>query len=400
MWLRVLARCHGRTFPIGCLGSASPSFCEPMDSRVSLSLTTDGDGPTDGDVICRVEVDDPALAGLDAIFSLRAAVDVHDSRAVNASTELFERHLRLSSIAEEIRVPRSTIRAYSYSGSMIDSKLVMKLVIDDAILFDTKITEEQELAIGVKPEVSTHAQTLIEPEDVFDFFKNLQAIPVSARGWTIALGVVGAVVIVVNMLVGLHDQFVGEGATWFYSRYNSDGESNSPFVAALVGSGGVGLAVWLAIRRQLRRYMSFHFRAQMPVIRPGVSYSLAELVAGRPRVDLNDVTVRVVACNLELGQYRRGSGTDERTVSFREPIRGVLLHEQHLERVPAGSALGDVLGSVDFTQMFTDLYPPFEVGSSHGIAVHWEIQLLHPEYVDQELKGDVDSLEYADFLPS
>ena len=57
---------------------------------------------------------------------------------------------------------------------------------------------------------------------------------------------------------------------------------------------------------------------------------------GLPRVDRHDITVRVVACTLEKGCYTRGSGSNERTVSFSEPVRAVVLYEKELPSVRRG----------------------------------------------------------------
>ena len=48
--------------------------------------------------------------------------------------------------------------------------------------------------------------------------------------------------------------------------------------------------------------------------------------------------------------------------------------------------------------MLATLYPPFEISNSRGLDVHWEIQLLHPEFVDQELIGPISLFAYEDFL--
>ena len=48
--------------------------------------------------------------------------------------------------------------------------------------------------------------------------------------------------------------------------------------------------------------------------------------------------------------------------------------------------------------MFRALYPPQMVSDSHGLAVHWEIQLIHDDFVDQELVGSSDPFHFEDFL--
>ena len=48
--------------------------------------------------------------------------------------------------------------------------------------------------------------------------------------------------------------------------------------------------------------------------------------------------------------------------------------------------------------MFEILYPPCTTSSTHGIKVYWEVQLIHPDFVDQELVGDVEILDREGFL--
>ena len=47
-------------------------------------------------------------------------------------------------------------------------------------------------------------------------------------------------------------------------------------------------------------------------------------------------------------------------------------------------------GHVDFEPIFTELLPPQLISDTHGIDVVWEVQLLHPDFVDQELIGPAE----------
>ena len=220
------------------------------------------------------------------------------------------------------------------------------------------------------------------------------ATPFSITLW---LAAVGLVVIGFNTLLGVHDQFVPESQTYFYDHRGDDG-SESPLMKSLVGSGATGLSIWLAIRAQLRKYMRIALKKN-EAPRRGMRISAADLIEGESRVPLEQITVRVVACNRECGQYKRGSGTKERTVSFRKTTRAVKLYEKFLAHVPAHVPLQTYLdGEIDFEPMFASLYPPLMVTGSHGVEVAWEVQLLHPKFVDQELPGPNKDLAYEDFL--
>ncbi len=371
-----------------------------MSSQVEFSLEGGDDSESDS-ITCRVQINDQELFGHEGTFKLKANIKVHDSRGIDESTVLFEKKFQIKQPLEVFTIPRKSIRAYSYNGRMIDMEVHTVLEVDDAMIFDTTVSEEQELKIGLKPPVRTDASAIVEPGDSFFFYSNLKAIPIGNQLMTIGLAAVGAIVIALNMTIGTHDQFVPEASVYFYDHTDSDGDSESPFMKALMGSGAIGTALWFAIKDQLRRYMTFRLGKLPERLQPEKEYRASDFFTGRSKVPLENVTLRFVASNMEHGQYERGSGTDRRTVSFSEPIRGVVIFEKTVPSIPAKMPIAPYFNDrVSFTTMFELLYPPYMTSSTHGMNVHWEIQLLHPLFVDQEIIGPKERFKYEDFLRS
>ena len=306
---------------------------------------------------------------------------------------------RITDPVHEFTIPRDELSAFSYSGDMIDIDIHTRVIIDDGMLFDSKISTEQELELGLKAPVEDDADAIVEPKDDFFFFKNLKAIPFHNQLITLGLALIGGAVIMINMAIGVHDEFSPAGQIYFYDHIDGDGDSESPILKALMGSGSLGAGIWFAIRAQLRKYMHFSLK-QMPIfVRPDEDYMAGDFFAGRARVPLENVTLRIVASNMECGQYVRGSGTNQRTVSFKEPIRGVVLFEKAVGNIPMNMPIEAYFKNrFSFTPMFNLLYPPLKVSSSHGLGVHWEVQLIHPEFIDQELVCCEDVFEFQDFL--
>jgi hypothetical protein len=346
-----------------------------------------------------VDVFDPSLLGHRAELRIIRRVKVHDSRAVNSSEKVFTAPIPSLAARNEIAIPRSAVLLYSYQGSMIDIEVTSEVAVDDGVLFDTKIVDDEKVGLWAKPEVSTNAKEMIEPKDAFDFIANLRAIPPKNQVITLALALVAGILIAINSWVGIHDQFVPASATWFYDHVDSDGDSESPLFKSLAGSGALGLAVWMAMRQQLRKYMTFGFTALPERICAADALEASSLFHGVSRVDLDHVVLRVVACNMEKGQYKRGSGTKERTVSFSEPVRAVMLYERRIQRIPAGVPVENSFdGTISFEPMFRALYPPQMVSSNHGLSVHWEVQLIHEQFIDQELVGPIECFPWEEFL--
>lgn len=346
----------------------------------------------------RIRLNDRSALGKQARLVVRLKAKVRDSRAVNAERVLHQQAFALAREVIVLAIPDGALsEVYSYQGKQLELRLQLRLVIDDGVLFDSEVESEHPMKLGDRPRLGHDQGQMMDPKDAFDFFANLSAIPARNRMITLALTLVGGVVVIANALIGLHDEMVPEVQTLFYDHSGSDG-SESPLMKALTGSGVLGAAIWMAIKMQLRKYMQFALKAHPPLVR-GLRLPASSLIDGVARVDLEDITVRVVACNRECGQYKRGSGTKERTVSFRTATRAVKLYERYIALVPAQDQLALHLdGEIDFEPMFAQLYPPLKVGSSHGVEVAWEVQLLHPKFVDHEIDGAVGDLRYADFL--
>ena len=328
-----------------------------------------------------------------------AEVEVDRDGGLDESVCFFQESFSVRAGETIFRMPREQLRCYSYAGEHIRMSLQANVKVDDSIFFDSRISEELLTHVGAKPELDTDVEEVIDPDDYFDFFANLTAIPPQNRVITLALVVVGGLVMLGNALVGLHDQLSPEAATWLYSHTEKDGDAASPLVEALMGSGALGTGIWLLMRKQLRKYMTLRLGQLPERIERGKEYRVEEFFAGVSRVPLEDVTLRIVACNLECGQYEQQRGSRTVKVSFKEPVRGIVLYEKQVSRVPAKMPIEQYFSDrMSFDPMFRTLFPPAMVSESHGVNLRWEIQLLHPEFVDQELVGPNHGMAYEDFL--
>lgn len=337
--------------------------------------------------------------GRSAKVELRLVVDTTRSRGIDATRTIQSSAIKITATRMDVPLANALQQLYSFSGNQIDMDLKVHVEIDDGFIFDTKMHTEIERALLRSPAPSEDAATLMEPPDAFDFRANLKAIPARNRLIVMVLSVIGSILIGINSLLGLHDQFAPNSGVYFYDHVGSDG-SESPLMKSLAGSGGLGVALWMAIRAQLRRYMTIKLNAGRRFPRRGERWPARDLIHGKARVPLEKTVLRLIAVNRENGQYEEGQGTKKRTVSFSKPFRGALIYEQYLPFIPANAPVESYLdGEVDFESMFEILYPPLMASSTHGIDLHWEVQLIHPLFVDQELICSCVGLAFEDFLP-
>ncbi|HQW81520.1 MAG: hypothetical protein IPO95_00400 [Rhodanobacteraceae bacterium] len=351
-----------------------------FSARIDYGLT--GEHP-----VCELSGIAANLVGHDAVLSLRLRVDVKRSSGVDANKQVFEQAVKVTATQLRVPIASTLIQGYRYKGHKIDIEMVAKLRVDDGVIFDTTLEAPVDAPLLTPQGDAAQAAKWVEPPDQYSLAANLRALSPKDRFIAkVLLGIAG-VLGGGNAAIGMHDQVVPESSAIWYDQHGSDG-SESPAMKSLAGSGVLGAGLWLVLRARLRRYMRISLTAAVSTPRRGERIAARMLVEGEARVPLERSTLRVVAANRENGQYTERSGKETKTRKFQEPVQAVVLFEQFLPLIPAGAPLSDHLdGDVDFDPIFTDLMPPLMAGENHGIDLVWEVQLLHPDFVDQELQG-------------
>lgn len=355
-----------------------------MNAKATLLFTEE-----DGHAAVRVGVRDAALIGRWATLKVVRTAKVKRSSGVDHEQVLLERRFQIERDARSFALPPDPGRRWVYRGKHLDLRVTATLVVDDSVLLDTRVVAEASQPMFPGPLAAESSRRQADPSDHFSLLANLKAVPWRNRVMAIALLVVGIPLVLANTVLGWNDQYAAPGATAFYDHRDSDGDSQSPLVNALLVSGGLGFALWMALRSQLRRYMQVEVvGSRVPKwIEPGTRLAVRDIVRGKARVPLEDCLLRVVAFNREKGQYRHRSKNRTETREFAEIVRAAVLFEQRLPHVPAGAQVGEWIdGEVDFAPLFTRLHPPVTIGQHHGIDIRWEVQLVHPRFVDQELE--------------
>lgn len=144
-------------------------------------------------------------------------------------------------------------------------------------------------------------------------------------------------------------------------------------------------------------------------IHPATRSTIADWLKGTVGTDTRNLRLRVVAANIENYKCKiyvtdSEGRTRERTETCRHPCRAVVLYDREFDEISAGTGFESVFTDpLDFSPVFTDLYPPQVIGSArgrrgrrrvptHGVSLRLEFQLLHPERLDKVLAWDRPSL--------
>ena len=325
--------------------------------------------------------------GKKAEFTLDLASDVHDSDPVNDETNLYTNKFVVDRTEYELEIPTDSFECFTYKGTHASIVLRANLKVDDAwILRDSQVsrTTQFKLVDARSGSRGGDATEVIDPFDTVQFSKNFDALSSQRKTGFILMSLLCAL----GWL----------GGSWLIWELGSDG-SIVMAVVFIIFLLILMVGLWLWQKNSFfRSYMSVSLRP-IPAITRSTCLPISQLVSGKSKIDLKNMTLRVVACNMEMGQYIRGSGTNRRTVSFEEPVRPIILYSERVGHIPARQEIGNYFPEeVDFGPMFKALYPPLEISETHGLAVYWEVQLLHDEFIDHELKGPADSIKVTDFF--
>ena len=336
--------------------------------------------------IVDLKITNPKMMGKKAEFKLDLASDVHDSRAVDDAKNLYAHNFTVDRTEYQLKIPTDSFDCFTYKGTHASIVLRANLKVDDAwILKDSEVSRTAQLKlVDARTGGGGDASAEIDPFDKVQFSKNFNALSADRK---LAFVLLSLFCIIAGVW--------GSIAIWKLRDSEDPGGAIVGIIVLIV----VVCVLWVwFMNKQFKSYMKVALQP-MPAITRNTRLQISQLISGKSEVDLKNMTLRVVACNMEKGQYVRGSGSNRRTVSFKEPVRPIILYSEKVSRIPRGQELGGHFpGEVDFGPMFKTLYPPLKISETHGLAINWEVQLLNDEFRNHELKGPSERIEVTDFF--
>ena len=313
---------------------------------MSNKIYLDFKSTDDGGLIVRINYNDPDLAGKSAVLSVERTVTVKDRRPVHGKKR-FSMNLILEPDGHRAKISPENLKsigaAFPYSGHMIKIETFVRLKVNDSIIpfMDTEVKRGPVRVLGWQKSQAGQSQQQRKGTDRPQGFLQVFQEPACSSDPKSTCDT--------RFFDHRRNFNRGELLRWI-ARPNvtrphglalrplrQRRRFQLPLVKALTGCGAVGVMIWLGMRKQLRKYMTFRFKAKLRKVNRESFVNAGELIAGSSRVDLFDATFTVVACNLEKGQYVRGSGSNKRTVSFKHPTRAVLLYSKRIPMITKGT---------------------------------------------------------------
>lgn len=341
-------------------------------------------------------------------LSLSRGVKVHNRKSVmirelDKRKALYEEDIHVSYAGEVTRkIPLYDFKEYDYQGVDISIFTEVQLSKKDSMLrFFTKQKQRVNLDIyTLLPDNIESNELLINPVDGYDFFKNIKALSNKKQTAFIVFFVASIAIIIGNTLIGLHDQLSPKGEHYLYSHSVEGAPPYKPITYMIIVNT-VLLAfftpLWKFRKKLLARYMGFQITRELGSVSKGRRYKLRDLLSGQSLVDLKNCELHIIACNVERGEYETGH-KNKKIVQLETPIKCVSIYKKQFDYIPKNMEINNFLNDdICFDEVYEQLIPESMVSKTHGMKLHWEVQFIHPELVDQELIGSSEGFIIDNF---
>jgi len=362
-----------------------------MKSKVSIAKNN---FDAKNSLVCNIEIFDEQLINQCARITITIQVNVFDRRPINECKQLFKYDFIIEDKLTTINLPELFDEVYSYSGEKISIEIFAELKAKpkDILFFKTRIKQRINLPVPNRSKVEQDTEELISTHDEYNFSRNFKAIAMHNKIITILL------ILLILLMLGIVCGNIVFFIYWYDSIIQFEYDP-SIIIFQLMASGYFIYVFWEIMQNRLQKYMDIQVAYLPNDLSRKTSLKIADILSGRSKLDLENVTLRIVAYNIETGLYERGTTKSHRICRITGAVQGVLLYEKTLPNLSANKSIEDYFNDeIPLEPFFNTLYPPQMISKNHGIVVVWKIQLIHPIFVDQFLYCDTSELKYAEFV--
>ena len=338
---------------------------------------------------------DATLEGLPATLSVEARVQVCDESPVNKTSTLWQQDIIMPpcGLAFDVALPANGIPAYTYKGQKIAIHLQSTVSLKDPGHKKVRFSRVHQFPHMPKIDPPGDALDIFIPRHVVQPMVNLRALPWRSKAVFVLMVAPSALAMLLLALCIVAPEFMyqfkGLWALFGMDLSTMDmidfqditSVAVMPIMVILVlPSGFLIFQIW---KKLLRSYLSGGFTpAVAGVITRGMAIPLGELIWGNAHIPLDHLRVRVVAGNLECGCCKRGSSY-ERTITFTEPVRAIVLFETELHDIPPGPLQGLLPAEpIKLDVLFDAFYPANMVTEQYGMELCLVVQFIHMPFAD------------------
>ncbi len=341
---------------------------------------------------CKIVWNDREVMEKELELEFFLKTNVKSSHPVNNQKTIWKKTIQMTSLTELVYIDLYKDEFYSYKWEYLDIDLFIKAKLDGILFFDKIKVKKIAHFINSKKETVGIGKRALYPDDDFNFRENFQILPKKKKRLLIIWASISLLV------------FPLAYVCWFVFWPGIIEMKHFFFLSGL--SIIIAFIVRLAMLNYLNQYLEIKFDTKwLNKVEYGKAYQLHDFISGRSLVDIENLTVKIIAYNLEKGQHREknysSSSNRKKTVNHKNEVEIIMIHEETVWNINKDTDISQKFRkSFQFNTMFDSLHPPLSISSTHWVDICWDIQFIHDKYTDKTISWSTDIFNYKDFLNS
>jgi hypothetical protein len=319
----------------------------------------------------------------DALFMIETEAHVIDPvDPIHARKVIFTKDIALYDEVEPINVSLRDLEVFGYEGKTLEIRLYASLLVDGTRVQEQRIDSDSVCFAGLSPSFEPPEDLPFNLEDTYSWFDNFKVVNFPSKVGFIISSVFLWGAIPVGLWTAIPKalaSFSVENQALFFDLLFAG--LTLTIATAIVMA--VMFAAYMVLESSLSSYGRIALKPISDTARAKREVPLSELFEGSSKIDLDDVTLRIIGRNdeyIQVGRAERGVMTVKEKY---ESVREKVLYETHIPHIAKGEAIESLLDDIiPFDTLFSSHYPPLEVTDVHRIGFALQVVLVHPKFVD------------------
>lgn len=318
----------------------------------------------DWKLISTIDFNDPSLYWKTVTFNLVSEVSVKKNSPINSKKDLYYSEFTINWARKTIEIDISKFNFFTYKWIDIDIDLYIEIIVNDSIFFDTKIKKTIDVNKFIIPKNVWYAERILNINDNYNNIKNFNALSLSNKIWLISL-ILLLLIIYLFLISIISLDFILFGILFFL----------------------ILIYLFIKILKYFfLNFMTFFLKNPNYIFTKDKNYHIKDIVWWKSWVDLKNITLKVIACNVEKWQHTVWSWKNSHTEDISQPIAALELYNEKIDFIPKNTEISEYFKwSFSFERVKKELYLEQIISPTHWLKLHYEIQLISDDYIDKKI---------------
>jgi len=297
--------------------------------------------------------------------------------SINSRETITWKSFKINWPHKTISIDLTKFNIYSYSGKYIDLKVNLVLNINDKLILGTYIKNELDYSIPNK----TKNPQILNKLKIESFANKFKKLSIINKNIILFIGIIWLIWIM-----------------YFYYLFS--------FISFLFSSWIIFGLFILITNLILKNNINFYLKKSYYFWDINKNHELSQIIWWKSKIDLNNISIRVIASNIEKWQYTTTTKNKltKRKETYRyglkKQINWIILYEEKIWFIPKNNNIDKYIKwTFSFQKMLNQLYPPIEVWNyEHWIDLIWKIQLINENKIYKSFIWNNKYFKYKNFI--